>query len=233
MKKLQLALTGGEEGGGRGGDAGPAWLPYLPMILQGLSFVANVVGSGMYNAAVAKTGVGLPVAPPQPPVPAMNPEEGREEMGQTQPTATANPGTPRLNPVHAFLETLRPAMITHLNSADLDGADFADWFINSREEGRITYERMKEQGKETLLFAMSGYPPIKAIMEQIPVRFGAFMDEFLDHDRLVAMAEEEDEEEVPPMVGVPPLVANQIKAQQGQGRRKVKAKAQPTSPPAA
>lgn len=232
MKKLQVALTGDNEGGGRGGD-GPAWLPYLPMILQGLSFVANVIGSGMYNAAVAKTGVGLPVAPPQPPMPPSVDEGGDEPPAPAQ--QQQNPNMPRLNPVHAFLETLRPALIAHLNNADLDGADFAAWFINSREEGRITYERMKEQGKETLLFAMGGYPPIKAIMEQIPGRFGAFMDEFLDHDRLMAEGEGEDEDdgEEPPLVGVPPIVAHQIKAQQGQGKKARKQKPPPPAPTAA
>jgi hypothetical protein len=81
-----------------------------------------------------------------------------------------------MNAYHVFLRQIEQPLIQSLNNGESGGA-FAEKLIGW--QGEIAYEFLRDMGRDALLAVISTYPPIWTTAQQIPTRFGEFIDEFL------------------------------------------------------
>lgn len=160
--------------------SGGGWEKYIPMLMTGLSIVVPAISNAFYNAAVSRVGQGVPIAPPSPPPPSSMPtaeEEDQQTQAQYQEQPQPGQGA-SMNPYGGFLAKIEKPLLTHLRQ-NATGGDFADWLIRSDDNGQLIYEALCEQGKEAVLRMLSMYPPIWSMVQGIPAKFDAFLDEFL------------------------------------------------------
>lgn len=97
-------------------------------------------------------------------------------------TSTPAPLDPTLTPYFAFLDQIKPAFLHHLKE-QLGGDMFADWLVNSREDGKLIYAQITDAGMDNLIELLRQYPPIWDVASMIPQRFSKFMDDFMDYGK--------------------------------------------------
>jgi hypothetical protein len=198
--KLQSLFGGGDSDEKE--EKVPAWMNLAQSALAGLPSVATSLLAMSYNMAVAKTGNGQPILPaPAPDAPPA-----------IDPGSSANPNpTGETMPVYlAMLRQIERPLINHLNDNDKTGADFAAALMDFH--GRIAYDSIREQGKDTLMALLNSYPPIANVIQQIPERTSQFMDDFLNADAILAAEDAEDEASgggPPVVIDIPPVVQHQ------------------------
>jgi hypothetical protein len=77
-------------------------------------------------------------------------------------------------------------MLLHIDEAD--GREFAAWIANGY--GDLAIEQLQGLGKEAILLALQGYPPLWQRLQGYGARVGEFVDEFLQ-----GPADDDDEPE--------------------------------------
>ena len=183
-------LRGGEENPVRAATGGK--YGWIPGAIQGALSLAGMISNIVYNA---KAG-GTPVPPSAPPV--VQPQLAAAMEGAAPPGAM--PGAPPMDPVRGMLMQLEKPLLSALEQ-EKTGDEFADTLIGW--VGRIPYEQLKSLGKDQIMQMLQTYPPIWAVVMQVPQRFEQFLQEFLDHDAIV---EREAQEGLDPEVIKPKRV---------------------------
>lgn len=168
-------LEGMFGGGGSEGGA-PGWAPYA---LQGLSIVAAAASNVTHNLAVARTGVGAAIPPPD--FPAGLPGAEQTENG-TQP-----PNQQETMNVLAFAQRLHGPLVNALQQ-NQSGTEFAAHMI--LHEGAMAYNYLAGQGKPGIISLLQMYQPIWQDVIKVPQQFDAFLDEFVLMDEARVLAEE-------------------------------------------
>lgn len=178
----------------------PGWvqavMQFAPVGIQLLSQAATSFAAAMYNRAVANTGTGQPVPPPNPAQ--TQPQAIPGAIPGAMPGATPGaPGTGAPDPSSdtsggmgmymEFLNTIAEPLLNHVTNPDMTGADFADWLVRSQSNGQLIYMSLREQGKDAIVQLLQQHEPLWNQLRQIPQSFDRFLDEFM------AYAEEEQE----------------------------------------
>ncbi len=101
---------------------------------------------------------------------------------QQQPQPQQQTIDPALAPYFAFLDQIKPAFLHHLKE-QLGGDVFAEWLVNSREDGKLIYAQITDGGIENIIGLLKQYPPIWDVASMIPQRFAKFMDDFMDYGK--------------------------------------------------
>lgn len=187
-------------------------LPIIAPMITGIFGMAAYYGANaMHNMAVAKTGVGAPAAPAPPqvpsvPVPQAQPQVGPQlvQPGSGQPNANGTPPPyideltdeqKQLLPFHSFIAMIHPAFLKHLNDNALDGYTFAEWLIDSSDEGRGHYDQLKMAGSDNIMLLLKSYPPLWKTVAPSEPRIKKMVDLFLQYDEMRAREDAQEEEE--------------------------------------
>ncbi len=193
LKQLERLLTvQGKiaEANPSGGDSGgvPGWvqavLPAIPVVVQMLSQAATAFSGAMYNRSVAATGKGTPVAP----LPPVAPEQTPGVILPGAPTPTGLPtgsdtgGGGGMSQYVTFLQGIAEPLLMHVQDPELNGADFADWLVRSDSNGQMIYMALREQGKDQVMSLLQSHEQLWGRLQQIPVVFDEFLNEFLAYD---------------------------------------------------
>ncbi len=194
-------------GGGRTEETAekeaPLWMRLLETAMGSLPTIATAVASAMmlssYNNAVARTGQGAPMLPPAPPT---QPTEDKVGLGFVPSQDASNPapqGGPetRTSVYIAMLRQLERPLLNHLNDPTKTGADFAAALMDFH--GRIAYDAICAMGQDALMTLLNSYPPIAAVIQQIPDQASQFISDFIHADEILAGEDNGDEttEELP------------------------------------
>ena len=212
--------NGDEDNPGKHEPIGEAVLRSLPVLAPlALQFIDR--GITMINLFRAPT-IAQPARAPGPANPYAIPQQNSQQNPQQVPSGTQgangvhpvnegqSPPVPSVPPVpleldeqekqrqqyiqfHGFLGTIAPAIVSHLNDAEKNGYDFADWFISGYQ--RLTYDQIKAVGTETLLGAMRSYQPLWAQIGGIEEKVKGFINEFMTYDDLPVDDDEGEEKE--------------------------------------
>lgn len=162
-------------GGSRKGDNGTDWMKIIQFAAPLASSLVGGLLQASYNYALAK-GVVPPPPPqadnPQPPVPQQTQHPQEENMYQNLLNMVAQP------------------MLNHLDQ-QLTGADFADFIIQGY--GRTIYDMVRQAGTETVLTEIGKHPHLGRIAAQIPDRFAAFVEQFINRDKIRAAEDTEED----------------------------------------
>ena len=204
--KLQDAFGGGEP---TKEERVPAWMALAQSAMAGLPTLATAILGASYNIAIAKTGQGQPIPPGLMPAPDASLLPGGDNPN---PNPNSDPGDAMRSYYMVFLRQIERPLINHLNDASKTGADFAAWVTDGY--GDVGYQSAKEMGKDALLALLMSHPPIAQVIQQIPSRADAFLEEFIHADE--ADDNPDNGEDAPPTqpptqprpqivdVGVPP-----------------------------
>jgi hypothetical protein len=183
------------------GDGTPADMPgWVPYALQGLGMITTGVMNYQYNAAVAKTGMGQPQAPPdlnaEPREPGQTGDTENQAQNQTgdggagwpkqQAKADGTGGGDMLDAGKKFLERLQQPLADAL-SRNMPGYEFAGHLIVA--EGTMAYDYLVEQGKDRVLQLLQQNPVVWQLVMTNPKRFDKFLDEFLNAEMAMQAAE--------------------------------------------
>lgn len=192
LKELFADITGkgkaegeeGEEPKPKGGTTMTSMLVEglmrnLPAVLQGATALSTNLFNGLLLMRSQNVNGQIPAQPPTPGTPptAQQPPQMMPSVGQLP-----QPGPPPTDPMTEFAAALTPAFLHHLNDANLNGATFAGWLIDSRGDGRLQYDKMKEAGPEQITQLLSLYPPLWSQVSAIPTKLTAFIEEFIQYD---------------------------------------------------
>lgn len=170
-------------------------LPIIaPMVQSMFMLAAHYGANAMYNAAVAKTGVGTPTIPTAPPQAAL-PQQPQPNPQPPVPEYTLTEEQKQFAPFHPFVAMMQPAIIKHLMDESLDGYTFAQWLIESSTDGRSHYDQLRSAGKDNISLLMKSYPPLWTVIAPSAWRLDKMIDEFVAYDETKAAEEGEDEEE--------------------------------------
>lgn len=187
-----------------------AALPAVGQLVTGLVQGAVAVS---HNLAIAR-GAANPDATPTPPTMPMpqapigmqpTPSNGQptpvyqQAYTPTSPQVPLTPEQEQLRTVHLLLEKITPSFLHHFKHAELNGADFAHWFIHSDENGRLIYDQLVEGGKDQIWQVIQTYPPLWGQVHGYQLRLGTFLDEMLDYDNLYAQDEADDGDNLTPV----------------------------------
>jgi hypothetical protein len=183
--KIQDAFGGGQE---EKEEKVPLWMTLAQTAMAGLPALATAILGASYNMAIAKTGAGQPISPialpnPAPGTPGTGalPAGGAgDSPGPGQSPQPPPGGMGAQSPYLAFLRQIEHPFINHLNDPSKNGADFASWVTDGY--GDIGYQAAKEMGKDALYSLLMSYPPIAQVIQQIPERADAFLEEFIHAD---------------------------------------------------
>jgi hypothetical protein len=230
------ALLSGKDPDGDGDEepkpaADEGWTKHIPLLLNVAMMGMGMWASIQHNAAVARTGQGVPMAPPNPmdSLPGMG---GGEEQSAAQPQArrpapgaNGHPQPPSqaqaqqeqegIAQLMALMARIEQPLIEHLRSPEKGGVDFAEWFIMSEQDGLIRYRKLKERLDVEMLYAMlMSHPPLSMKLSGMETSVKQFLGEFLQYEELVA-AEGAGESLIPEVLppaggnpGVGPAVDN-------------------------
>jgi hypothetical protein len=187
-----------ELAGGANESGIPGWIPYA---LQGAKILGDVVTNVFHNAAVAKTGQGQPLPPPE--TTAELPE-GEEEGADG----------PAQYPIYArqIHAPMREALLTKT-----PGHEFGAKICFAMKDTR-PYEFLVSQGKEGLMRLLQSAPEVWGTFLQ----FGEgrqneiFLEEFLDRDAVMAKIEELKNPK-PQVIRTRPIVAGDGSIKRGAG----------------
>lgn len=159
-------------------DSGDKWLKILSMGLPLLAPALQALGSAWvassYNRAAAQA-QGPPGSAPPPNL--IRPEEVSQQQAQQaqQPSEEEQAGT-------AFINFISGPLLTHLNSPDSTGGDFAEWIVYSGLQGRMIYTGICEQGKEAFVQSLQSSPQLWGQLQNIQGKLSQFLDEFFAYD---------------------------------------------------
>lgn len=132
------------------------WTNHIPLIVTGL----GIVGTMIYNFAVAKTGNGAPVPPP--PVP-------------TNPELPAPETDPEMSMYIDLVKKIEPALVASLVKGET-GAMFAEALAAS--QGQPMVNQLRQAGRDNILALLKLHPPLWTRLNESE-RFPTFLDEFL------------------------------------------------------
>jgi hypothetical protein len=165
VKDVLRDLLGGES------DDTP-W--YAAVGLRALDTIAANATNFMHNLAVARSGMGEPVAPPE------GEAEATDQPGPARPAQPA--GKDAI--IFTVLTNLRPPLLEAL-STGVPGFDFAAWLITQNGDDRL-YNLMAAEGKQGLFNLMQKHPQLWMETRAHAVRLDSFADEFLDKEKVAA-----------------------------------------------
>ena len=169
IKEKLDALSGGANESGI-----PGWIPYA---LQGVKILGDVATNFMHNAAVARSGQGQPLAPPE--TSAELPEGGDDGMEEVNQNALAT----YARQIHM---PMKDALTKKMHGSEF-GARICLQLGNT-----TAYDFLQSQGREGLLNLLQAAPEVWGTFQQ----FGQsgqnviFLDQFLDRDAVYQAIED-------------------------------------------
>ena len=165
VKDVLRDLLGGES------DDTP-W--YAAVGLRALDTIAGNATNFMHNLAVARSGMGAPVAPP----------EG-EAATETTEQPAARPAQPSKDAIIVTVLTNLRAPLMEALTTGVAGFDFAAWLVMQNGNDRL-YNVMAAEGKQGLFNLMQKHPQLWGETRAHATRLDAFADEFLDQEKVAA-----------------------------------------------
>jgi hypothetical protein len=200
MKEMKDAVDGfSGGGGGLLGEAAeaapvPGWLGIVDRLSGPITSLLNngIQAYAAYQMRMAAAaGAPMPMPPgmpgnaPQPaPAPApvtVIPMQPAHQVPQTAgalgPVAVPNPEVT----MRELLPAIAVPLINYLEAPELNGEDFADWFIGGF--GEKTFRGVVSQGQEAFMTAVAAYPQLQARLAAFPPeRVMQFSQEFMTFD---------------------------------------------------
>lgn len=165
----------------------------LPAVLQGATaLTTNLVNGLILIRSQGANGQPQPAQQAQQPGMPPNPQQPPQMLPTVNQLPQPAPAPP--DPITEFAAAITPAFLHHLNDANLNGATFAGWLIDSRGDGRLQYDKMKEAGAEQITQLLALYPPLWSQVSAIPTKLTAFIEEFIQYDESQKAEEMEGEE---------------------------------------
>lgn len=197
---LSLAEALGWKRGGGAVAAAPetGWADRLPDIMESGAKILGTVMQGwaaiqhqqaVRDAQKQAQAMGMPV-----PMPQAQPMPQPQPQAQPQHQALAGAANGVVNPDQsaseaadfaAFMESIKDALLNHIDQ-DLGGAQFAEWLIDSRRDGKVIYKQIAGQGPMVLLAALRGYPPIGQELVGKDLVVNQFVEDFCKMEEIRA-----------------------------------------------
>jgi hypothetical protein len=166
----------------------------LPAILQAAQNIIGRIGETVHNAAVAKTGQGIPVAPA--PI-AAAPQSPGSPVSTDPDVAYALSRNVPPEVIDELKRITEPLCSHFTGTPDTNGYSFANWIVTGgtaameNEKGRGQYQLMKAAGADALLQLLQAWRPIWSRIGGFPPqRIQQFIAEFLDYDDWLARQQE-------------------------------------------